>query len=105
MPRKATNSDLGQAAELFVASDLLLRGLEVTKPLNINGPHDLHVRASGRWWNVQAKHGTLNTRTNRLHCKTNKDNMPADILAVVHLPTNRIDYVPLNNNRLPEELT
>jgi hypothetical protein len=101
---KATKSDLGQAAEFFVASDLMHRGLEVTKPLNINGPDDLHVRASGRWWNVQAKHGALNMKTHRLHCKKSKAAMTSDILAVVHLPTKRVDYVSLNGNELPLEL-
>lgn len=102
--RKATNSDLGQAAEFFVASDLLRRDLEVTKPLNINGPDDLHVRASGRWWNVQVKHGTLSPRSRRLNCKVSKQKVSSDILAVVHLPSKRIDYVPLNGNELPVEL-
>lgn len=100
---KVTNSNLGAAAEFFVAADFLARALEGTKPLNVNGWDDLHVKCSGRWYTVQVKHGSLNPRTGRLHCKKNKATMHSDILAVVHLPTKRIDYVSLKLP-VPQEL-
>lgn len=92
---KATKSDLGQAAEHFVAADLLQRGLNSTKPLNVNGWDDLHFKASGRWYTVQVKHGELNPRTGKLYSKKSKSSMQSDILAVVHMPTRRIEYISL----------
>src|SRR5438132_297633 len=99
-----TKSNLGQAAEFFVAADFLKRGLQGTKPLNINGDDDLHVKCAGVWYTVQIKHGTLDGRTKRLNCKKSQSKMSSDILAVVHLPTKRIDYRPIKTS-VPKELT
>lgn len=56
----ASPANLGASAELVVAADLLHRGFAVTRPLNVNGPHDLHVEISNKWYGIQVRHGCKN---------------------------------------------
>lgn len=106
----ATRCNAGQAAEHFVGADLLHRGLEVTKPLNVNGPDDLHVRVSTGWLKVQVKVAKVNTKTGRFMMsggsggKAKKSNMTSDILALVDLIDRRIEYEPLRGTVPPELL-
>jgi len=100
---KATKSNLGQAAEFFVAADFLARGLDGTKPLNVNGWDDLHVKCSGRWFTVQVKHGTRNPNTGKLYSKSRPTQLQSDLLAIVHLPSKSIRYVSVKLP-VPEEL-
>jgi hypothetical protein len=101
----ATPSDLGQAGEFLVASDLLTRGLAVTKSLNTNGVHDLHAKCSGSWLTIQVKCGRVNQNTQRLSTPGNyKGIRESDILASVDLADKRIRYFPVSIPALPQEL-
>lgn len=102
---RPSNSDSGQAGEHLVAADLLTRGLHVTKPLNTNGPHDLHFRLSSGWVTVQVKLGRVRTSTGEIAAPGGRQmrNILSDVLALVYLPEKRIRYVA-NIGDLPVEL-
>lgn len=100
---RATNSDNGQAAEHLTAADLLHRGLFVTKPLNTNGPHDLHVRVRGVWITIQVKTGQVGMDSGTITIRTPKSGITSDIIAAVDLQTMRVRYLP-NEQPVPEEL-
>lgn len=104
--KKATCSDKGEAGELLVAADLLTRGQEVTKPFNRNGPDDLHVRASGRWWNVQVKVAAKISkgRPTLEGVRRGGQVITSEILAIVHLKKKRVRYISNTSLPLPEEL-
>jgi hypothetical protein len=97
-----TNSDVGQAIEFFVAGDLLARGLKVTKPLNINGEHDLHVKCANKWFTVQVKSAGRNPHTGYLNVN-NRGRITSDIIAGVFLPLGEIRYIA-NRTDVPAEL-
>lgn len=96
-----TPSNLGQAAEHLVASDLLSRQLRVTKPLNVNGAHDLHAYMAGEWRTIQVK--SARRRPTGLLANTFVG-VTSDILALVWLPTKEIRYIAKNIPSLPAEL-
>jgi hypothetical protein len=103
---KATKSDAGQAGEYLVAADLLCRRCRVTKPININGAHDLHAYASGAWRTIQVKLGRKCEKTGTIsgeQRKTGARRIMSDILAVVYLPTKAVRYIAYNIPELPEE--
>lgn len=98
----ATNSNSGQAAEYFVAADILARGLAVTKPLNTNCADDLHFKSASGWITVQVKTARLNTRTGTLFGPS-RDLVSSDVVAIVFLPTQQIRYIA-NKKEVPPEL-
>lgn len=106
MKLPGTKSDVGQASEHLVASDLLARGFRVTKPLNTNGHHDLHAHIGGEWRTFQVKAGRRNSVTGAIINTENRKSRPilSDIVAVVWLPTKEIRYIPANIQQLPAEL-
>lgn len=99
----ATNSDLGQAGELLVAADLLKRGLPSTKPLNINGPHDLHAKAGGAWRTIQVKVCLRHRKTGKLVFNRSWHDIESDIVALVFPITGQIEYRPRPGTELPAE--
>ena len=104
---RGTPADVGQACEYFVAADLLSRGLPVTKPLNVNGPHDLHVKCGSSWITVQVKAAEVNKKTGRFRANnSHRRDCPvtSDVLAAVDLVGRRIRYTARNIPELPEEL-
>lgn len=101
---KATPSDAGEAGELFVAADLLVRGLPTTKPFNRNGKDDLHVRVRTGWKNVQVKLGRVHAKTGTIHLMR-RNRITSDIVAVVDLTGKRVRYIANTSECLPEELT
>jgi hypothetical protein len=102
-PTPATSSDIGQAGEHLVAADLLRRGLIGTKPLNTNGPHDLHFKFSEGWKTIQVKLGRLSPTTGKI-CIQNRVGVTSDILAMVDLQGMRVRYVANVGDDLPEIL-
>jgi hypothetical protein len=104
----ATSGNVGQAAEYLVASDLLNRGLSVTKPLNVNGADDLHVRCTSGWKSVQVKSGRKNRKTGTIkpvHYGDRRGRTTSDILAAAYLPDRQIRYISNTDEPLPKELT
>jgi hypothetical protein len=101
---QGTCSNLGQAGEYLVAADLLNRGFEVTKPLNVNGPHDLHAKCGGRWLTFQVKLGYLNRNTGNLRFPTSSKRIYSDVAVAVDLTDRRVRYFPKNIPELPQEL-
>jgi hypothetical protein len=101
---KGTPCDLGQACEYLVAADLLDRGLLVTKPININGAHDLHAKCGRKWYTLQVKAGRVNRQTGTLSSNRNYRTISSDILVAVDLLGKRVRYIPRNIPRLPQEL-
>ena len=99
----ATKADAGQAAEFLVCSDLLARQLKVTKPLNINGPHDVHFKTHNSWYTVQVRSCRRNPRTGILSLGYSRDDIASDIIAAVFLPTFQIRYIA-NKTPVPSEL-
>lgn len=99
----ATPADTGQAGEHLVAADLLRRGLQGTKPLNTNGPHDLHFKFSSGWKTIQVKLGKVSKRTGTLYPNNWKRSIVSDIFAVVDLAGMRVRYIS-NDSALPPEL-
>jgi hypothetical protein len=87
-----------------VAADLLSRGLAVTKPLNVNGAHDLHAKCGDQWFTFQVKTGQLNLKTGLLKPCRSVSDVTSDIVAVADLTDKRIRYIPQNVFELPEEL-
>jgi hypothetical protein len=100
---KGTNSDRGQAGEFLVAADLLSRGLPTTKPLNINGAHDLHAKCAGAWFTIQVRLARINTKTGALQARE-RSGIVSDILAIADLAGKRIRYLPHAIPELPQEL-
>lgn len=98
----ATDSDAGQAAEHFVVADLLARGLRVTKPMNINGAHDLHVKCGRRWATIQVKSAEFNKRTGYLRVPS-IHTLTSDVVAAVYMPALLIKYLPKATS-VPKEL-
>lgn len=91
------------ACELLVRSDMLKRGYEVTKPESPTAKHDLHADLAIGWTGVQVKAAELNVKTNKLTISGSNRKIASPILALVHLPTNRIEY-RAGTRTLPEEL-
>jgi hypothetical protein len=100
---KGTPCDRGQASEHFVACDLLSRGLLVTKPLNINGPHDLHAKCGKKWFTFQVKSGKVNRKTGTLR-PNHTTGATSDIIVAVDIVGKRVRYLPRNISKLPPEL-
>jgi hypothetical protein len=99
-----TKADGGQAAEYFTAADLLSRGLAVTKPLNVNGEHDLHAKVNGRWLTFQVKTALMSHSGKlRPNCRGRKT-ITSDVIAHVFLPTKQIRYEANGLESLPVEL-
>lgn len=101
---KATKADSGEAGELLVASDLLSKGLIVTKPLNKNGSDDLHVKVSTGWISIQVKLATINSRTRVINGGSRSNPITSDVLALVYLPEKRIRWKSNNDRPVPKEL-
>ncbi len=99
---KATSADAGQAGELLVAADLLHRGFPITKPFNINGPHDLHAKIGNQWLGIQVKLSSKNHKTGTLGLAGSARKILSPIIALVFLPTKEIQY--RGNPNLPDEL-
>ena len=102
---KGTASDAGQAGELLVAADLLRRGLPATKPLNTNGPDDLHAKFGEVWKTIQVKLGLVNQRTGNISVNRRGEKISSDIEAWVDLRGFRIRYISNTAHPLPEELS
>lgn len=95
--------DLGAAAEHFVISDMLHRGLTTTGPHNQNGADDCFVKI-GRWYSVQVKVARINNSTGHMglhHCKST---ITSDLIALVDLKSKRIRWVSNNEEPVPPEL-
>lgn len=98
------SGDVGEAGELFVAVDLLTKGLEVTKPLNRSTKDDLHARfARIGWRNIQVKVAKVNKKTGTIRM-TRSTPITSDIIAWVDLGGLRIRYTANTKEPLPEEL-
>ena len=110
-PEQPTPCDMGQACEHFVAFDLLARGLEVTKPLNTNGKHDIHAKCGDKWITIQVKKGRVNPKTKVVkannagrNSRYSDRNVTSDVLAAVDARGRRVRYIPFNIPELPKEL-
>lgn len=101
---RGTKSDSGQACEYLVCADLLSRGLHVTKPLNTNGPDDVHAKCGRRWYTFQVKASRVNVSTGSILNDFAKCRVLSDVLALVDLSTKRIRYVPAMIKFIPKEL-
>lgn len=102
---KGSLGHIGAAAEHAVLSDLNRRGLDVTQPTNHSSPHDMHVRASGRWITVQVKATGINQKTGDIQRRkrsTVKD-ITSELIAWV-LPDFGIKYESNTPHDLPDEL-
>lgn len=100
--KRATKSDLGKACELWVRGDLLARGFKVTYTDNINGKHDVYARIGKKWYTIQVESAQLG-QTGALYSRKVKRTVFSDLLALVHVPTNKIRYVA-NAARMPLQL-
>jgi hypothetical protein len=94
---------VGAVSELLVQADLLLRGYEVTIPVNTGAKHDLHANLPSRGWvGVQVKTARLNRSTNNLSLGSGLRHIQSPVLALVFPPTKRIVY-RAGTEELPEE--
>jgi hypothetical protein len=91
----------GAAAESLVEADLLLRGLEVTRP-TVDFGDDLHARFSVGWRSVQVK--TRDIRRKLWRPSDHRKRVTSEILALVDSVTREIRYVKASRERLPKEL-
>lgn len=97
---------LGAAAEFFVAVTLLLKGIEVTKPLNTNTKDDLHARFGDGWRNIQVRPARVSS-TGRIWThlrRTGKGKVTSELVAFVDLRGLRIRWVSNRRRELPKEL-
>lgn len=91
MSKRRERGRIGAACEFLVAADLLSRGLEVTRPVNPQAKHDLHVDLpSVGWKGVQVKAARKDRK--RLRLDRGIRNIESPILALVYLPTRTIEY-------------
>lgn len=92
----------GAAAERLVEADLLLRGLEVTKP-SVDCGDDLHAKVSTGWKSVQVKVRDISRPTWR-PSGSGRDEISSEILAMVDGVTREIRYSMTTQEALPVEL-
>lgn len=92
----------GSAAECIVTADLLLRKLEVTKPL-VDWGDDLHARFVVGWRSIQVKVRDRSRKSWRVSSST-RNRMRSEILALVDPDTWEVRYRSINGETLPAEL-
>lgn len=92
----------GAAAERLVEADLLLRGLEVTKP-SVDCGDDLHAKVSTGWKSLQVKVRDP-YREEWRPSSADRYNMTSEILAMVDGATREIRYSMITEETLPAEL-
>jgi hypothetical protein len=92
----------GTAAECLVEADLLLRGLEVTRP-SVDYGDDLHARFNTGWRSVQVKVRDPKRKTWRAS-SSNRSRVSSEILALVDGKTREIRYYSTFQDPLPSEL-
>lgn len=91
----------GAAAECLVEADLLLRGLEVTRP-SVDYGDDLHARFNAGWRSVQVK---VKDKTSwRPSSSHRRRTITSEILALVDGKTREIRYYSMFKDPLPVEL-
>lgn len=93
----------GTACEHLVEADLLLRGLEVTRP-SVDYGDDLHARFSSGWHTVQVKSRDRRA-TKWIHHGSSRETITSDILALVDPYSREIRYQAVGRKVLPPELT
>lgn len=94
--------DIGQASELIVRTDLLLRRLEVTVPENRSSPDDVHFKSSLGWISVQVKTVEINHKTGHWRLRS-RNPITSDVIAWVNVKDRSIRY-QANTKEVPTEL-
>lgn len=92
----------GAAAERLVEADLLLRGLEVTRP-SVDCGDDLHAKTSAGWRSIQVKVRDATYEVWRA-ASSNRDSISSEVLALVDSKTREIRYSSMGAELLPPEL-
>lgn len=94
----------GAAAERLVEADLLLRGLEVTRP-SVDCGDDLHAKFSTGWISVQVKVRDA-TQSHDIWRASGSDrnDISSEVLALVDGKTREIRYSSTGDHLLPAEL-
>lgn len=95
--------NLGFAGEHYVVGWLLSRQIEVAMLCNKQSHHDLVALIEDRWWTIQVKIGAINTKTGHLKNRSPRSRIWSDIVALVDLEANRIQWVPMRE-ALPTNL-
>lgn len=95
----------GAAAECLVEADLLLRGLEVTRP-SVDYGDDLHARFHSGWRSVQVKVRDSRRKVSQKWraSSSNRSSVSSEILALVDGKTREIRYYSNFKEPLPSEL-
>jgi hypothetical protein len=92
----------GTAAERLVEADLLLKGLEVSKPA-VDYGDDYHTRFSVGWRSIQVK--VRDPRSKQKAWRPHSgDRVTSSILALVDPHTREVRYSSNDARRLPKEL-
>lgn len=91
----------GAAAECLVEADLLLRGLEVTRP-SVDYGDDLHARFNAGWRSVQVK--VKDKASWRPSSSHRSRKITSEVLALVDGETREIRYFSTSEDLLPSEL-
>lgn len=94
----ANNRQIGLACEALALADLVMRGLEVTRP-TIDSGDDFHVRTSTGWRSVQVK--ARDRRLKKTWSMAGGRRLSSSVLALVDVDTHEIRY---QATELPQEL-
>lgn len=92
---------VGAVSELIVSADLLGRGYEVFRSVSQSCSCDLAALKNGTFLRIEVRTGSVN-KQGVMTCSLSKNDIGrSDVLAVVDLSSNRIEYRP----DLPQEVT